>query len=39
MFIEYQRWYYVTDNWEFKTVHTFPKFISSKLNVIRQVEF
>ena len=31
--------YYLTHSWEDKGVHTFPKGICSKVNVIAQLEF
>ena len=32
-------WYYLTDSWEDKEVHTFPKGICPKVNVIARLEF
>ena len=37
IFVE-QKWYYLTHNLGYKGVHTFPKGISPKVNVIAQVE-
>ena len=36
---EEQWWYYLTHSWEDKGVHTFPKGICSKVNVIAWLEF
>ena len=36
---EEQQWYYLTHNWEDKWVHTFPKGICPKVNVIARLEF
>ena len=33
------QWYYLTHSWEDKGVHTFPKGISPKVNIIVQQEF
>ena len=33
-----QKWYYWTNNWENKTVHTFPKGFSLEVNVIARLE-
>ena len=37
--IEGQSWYYLTHSWENKGVHTFPKGICPKVNVIAWLEF
>ena len=37
--LEEQYWYYLTHNWEDKGVHTFPKAIFSKVNVIARLEY
>ena len=37
--LEEQQWYYVTHSWEDKGVHTFPKSICPKVNVIARVDF
>ena len=37
--LEEQSWYYLTHSWEDKGVHTFPKGICSKVNVIARLEF
>ena len=34
-----QLWYYLTYRWEDKGVHTFPKGISPKVNVIVRLEY
>ena len=34
-----QQWYYLTHSWGDKRVHTFPKGICQKVNVIAQLEF
>ena len=34
-----QLWYYLSHNWRDKHVHTFPKGIRLKVNVIVQLEF
>ena len=39
IFLEEQRWYYLTHSWEDKGVHTFPKGIYPKVNVIAQLEY
>ena len=36
---EDQQWYYLTHSWEDKGVHTFPKGIGSKVNVIGRLEY
>ena len=36
--LEEQQWYYLTHSWEDKGVHTFPKGICLKVNVIAQLE-
>ena len=37
--LEEQLWCYLTHSWENKEVHTFPKGICLKVNVIAQLEF
>ena len=37
--LEEQLWYYLTDSWEDKGVHTFPKGICPKVNVIARLEY
>ena len=37
--LEEQLWYYLTHSWEDKGVHTFPKGICPKVNVIAQLEY
>ena len=37
-FIEEQQWYYLTHSWEDKGVHTFPKGIRRKVNVIARLD-
>ena len=37
--LEEEEWYYLTHSWEDKGVHTFPKGICSKVNVIARLEF
>ena len=37
--LEEQQWYYLTHSWEDKGVHTFPKGICPKVNVIAQLEY
>ncbi len=37
--LEEQKWYYSTHNWEDKGVHTFPKGICPKVNVIARLDF
>ena len=37
--IEEQYWYYLTHSWEDKGVHTFPKGICPKVNVIARPEY
>ena len=39
IFIEDQQWYYLTHSWRYKGVHTFPKGINSKVNIITWLEF
>ena len=34
-----QQWYYLTHSWEDKGVHTFPKSICPKVNVIARLEY
>ena len=36
---EEQYWYYFTHSWEDKEVHTFPKGICPKVNVIARLEY
>ncbi len=36
IFVEEQLWYYLTHSWEDKEVHTFPKSIYLKVDVIAQ---
>ena len=36
---EEQLWYYLTHSWEVKGVHTFPKGICPKVNVIARLEY
>ena len=36
--MEEQKWCYLTHSWKDKRVHTFPKGISPKVNVITQLE-
>ena len=38
-FLEGQLWYYLTHSWEDKGVHTFPKSICPKVNVIARLEY
>ena len=37
--LEEQKWYYLTQSWEDKGVHTFPKGICPKVNVIARLEY
>ena len=37
--LEEQLWYYLTHSWEDKGVHTFPKGICPKVNVIARLEY
>ena len=37
--LEEQQWYYLTHSWEDKGVHTFPKGICPKVNVITRLEY
>ena len=37
--LEEEQWYYLTHSWEDKEVHTFPKGICSKVNVIERLEY
>ena len=37
--LEEQQWYYLTHSWEDKLVHTFPKGICPKVNVIARLEY
>ena len=37
--LEEQEWYYLTHSWEDKGVHTFPKGIWPKMNVIARLEY
>ena len=37
--LEEQLWYYLTHSWEDKGVHTFPKVICPKVNVIARLEY
>ena len=37
--LEEQQWYNLTHNWEDKGVHTFPKGICPKVNVIARLEY
>ena len=37
--LEEQLWYYLTHSWEDKGVHTFPKGICPKVNVIARLDF
>ena len=37
--LEKQLWCYLTHSWENKRVHTFPKGIYPKMNVIARLEF
>ena len=37
--IEEQWWYYLTHSWDDKGVHTFPKGICPKVNVIAKLEY
>ena len=37
--LEERQWFYLTHSWENKGVHTFPKGICPKVNVIAQLEF
>ena len=39
IFLEEQYWYYLTHNWEDKGVHTFPKGICPKVNIIARLEY
>ena len=39
IFLEEQQWYYLTHSWEDKGVHTFPKGICPKVNVIARLEY
>ena len=39
IFLEEQKWYYLTHSWADKGVHTFLKGICPKVNVIAQTEF
>ena len=36
---EEQWWYYLIHSWEYRGNHPFPKFTSSKVNIIAQLEF
>ena len=38
-YLEEQWWYYLTHSWEDKRVHTFPKGICPKVNVIARLEY
>ena len=37
--LEEQSWYYLTHSWEDKGVHTFPKGICLKVNIIARLEY
>ena len=37
--LEEQYWYYLTHSWKVKGIHTFPKGICRKVNVIARLEF
>ena len=37
--VEKQQWHFLTHSWESKEVHTFPKGISPKVNVLARLEF
>ena len=37
--LEEQEWYYLTHSWEDKGVHTFPKGICPRVNVIARLEY
>ena len=37
--LEEQKWYYLTHSWEDNRVHTFPKGICPKVNVIARLEY
>ena len=37
--VEEQSWYYSTNSWWDKRIHTFPKGIGPKMNVIARLEF
>ena len=37
--LEEQQWYYLTHSWEDKGVHTFPKGICPKVNVLARPEY
>ena len=37
--LEEQYWYYLTHSWEDKGVHTFPKGICPKMNIIARLEY
>ena len=37
--LQEQYWYYLTHGWEDKGVHTFPKGICPKVNIIVQLEY
>ena len=37
--LEEQQWYYLIHSWEDKGVHTFPKGICPKVNVIARLEY
>ena len=39
IFLEEQYWYYLTHIWEDKGVHTFPKGICPKVNVIARLKY
>ena len=39
MLLEEQQWFYLTNNGKDKGVHTFPKGICPKVNVIARLEF
>ena len=37
--LEEQLWYYLTHSWEDKEIHTFPKGINPKVNIIARLEY
>ena len=39
IFVDEQQWYYFTHSWEDKEVHTFPKSIRLKVNVVARLSF
>ena len=39
IFVELQQWYYLTQNWVYKEVYTFPRGICLKVNIIERLEF